>query len=149
MRHSQDKPNGVYILVNKDTQRLFVMNNKRVLEQMLCSTGTGKARYGSDEKQLFSGKTEEGTYTVSGILASSKFPSPFNPHRHPYGPWMFDFEENQFKAFGKALHGTDEPRKLGRRASAGCIRVSNVNVKILKRKYVRPGTKVYVIGSPE
>lgn len=136
---------NVYFLVNKDTQRLFVMKGNKVLEQMLCSTGTGKAVYDGDGEKMFSGRTENGTYMIDEMKLSSKTPSPDDPKRRPYGPWTLCFFEDE----AKALHGTDEPRKLGRRASAGCIRVSNENITKLKETYVGPGTEVLVIGSAD
>ena len=43
------------------------------------------------------------------------------------------------------IHGTNKEKKLGQRASGGCIRMSNSNIKKL-RSMVGSGTKVFIYG---
>ena len=42
-----------------------------------------------------------------------------------------------------AIHGTNQPSLLGRAVSAGCLRVSNAALGVLRR-YLQPGTPVII-----
>ena len=127
------------LIVDKSKQMIYVANKKgRILEKMLCSTGSGIERDG------YSGITPNGIYSIRDIVDSKDLSWIGDPTglRRPYSPWMFTLD---YEPEGLAIHGTDEPRKLGLPVTHGCIRVSKDNVIKLKQKYVDIGTLVGVI----
>ncbi len=126
-----------WLSIDKDEQKLYVMKGNDSIEEMLCSTGTEIRSNGYDCK------TREGRFKITSIENSSDYIWEPQPYRRPYGPWLFDIISLD-KDVSNAIHGTDEPEKLGRKASHGCIRVSNENITKLKEKYVMRGTHVIV-----
>jgi len=56
--------------------------------------------------------------------------------------------ENESASYrGIYIHGTNREQQLGRRASGGCVRVSNADVMWLAEN-IPPSTPVYILGDP-
>jgi lipoprotein-anchoring transpeptidase ErfK/SrfK len=46
-----------------------------------------------------------------------------------------------------SIHGNNDPAKLGKRATGGCIRMDNhEGLELIRRNILRPGTRVYITG---
>lgn len=127
------------LVVDKGNQTLYVLNQGRMVAEMPCSTGNGIPANG------YSGITPNGVYSIADIVDSKDLVWDGDPRgqRKPYGPWMFTLDDNPR---GLAIHGTDEPQKLGLAVTHGCIRVSYDDITRLKENYVDIGTLVEIIG---
>ena len=131
------------IVVDKERQELKVVDTQgRSIYVTRCSTGSNTPRVG------FSGVTCNGEYRVNDIYESSDFGWPdWDSPRKPYGPYMLELVTSEGKESSIAIHGTDEPEKLGKQVSHGCIRISNTDItKLVEKEIVGKGTLVSIIG---
>ena len=128
------------MVVDKSLQALSVYQrtNWIFVKEMSCSTGL---KLGKKEK-VGDKKTPEGLAYVLSVENSSNW---FFEKIKSYGPKFIRlmFEDYNKKDIG--LHGTNEPEKLGTRASLGCIRVSDPNIIELATNYVKPGTPCLIL----
>ena len=51
-----------------------------------------------------------------------------------YGPWFIRLK-TPWRGIG--IHGTHDPRSIGKNATEGCIRLRNEELKDLKEKYIK------------
>jgi lipoprotein-anchoring transpeptidase ErfK/SrfK len=135
-----EKP-GTIVVETKERQLYYVLPNKRAV------------RYGVAVGDEAFGWT--GTATVQRKAEWPDWNPPAEmkkrwPHVHPVpgGPnsplgarALYLFEGNRDTLY--RIHGTNEPEKIGRAASSGCIRMRNIDVVELYNR-VQPGTKVIV-----
>ncbi len=92
-------------------------------------------------------KTPEGIFSICQIQDSSTWEfqgKDANPEKGDYGPYFLRLGGGRWRSIG--IHGTNEPYKLGQRASHGCIRLANENIAEVKNKYVKEGTPVVIKG---
>jgi lipoprotein-anchoring transpeptidase ErfK/SrfK len=124
------------LLVNKEKQRLYVLHKKEIVRTMKCSTGTEK----KDQE------TPVGKYSIPKIEKTTDTEWIENEkERWKYGPWICYLVDNKGREVDIAIHGTDEPGKLGLPLSVGCIGVSNRNIIELVRNFVKVGTLVDIV----
>lgn len=71
-------------------------------------------------------------------------PAPKAPCRSPYGPYFIRLLTPPHEGIG--IHGTNDEASIGSRASAGCIRLHNDDLRRLLR-YVRIGMPVFITPS--
>lgn len=71
-------------------------------------------------------------------------PAPKTPYRSPYGPYFIRLLTPPHEGIG--IHGTNDEASIGSRASAGCIRLYNDDLRRLLR-YVRIGMPVFITPS--
>ena len=88
---------------------------------------TGKVK--GNKRKRGDNKTPEGNFTIKDIEYSGNWR--YNG-RKAYGPYFIRLNTGWS---GIGIHGTDEPYKLGKRASHGCIRTANRNIVEIKNKY--------------
>ena len=84
--------------------------------------------YTYDPSRLTFGKTAEGKLTIK--------PGPNNP----VGSTWIDLTKDTY-----GIHGTPDPRMVGKAASHGCVRMTNWDVRQLSQA-VKKGTKVAFVG---
>lgn len=132
------------IKVDKKCQSLYVIDKdkSKTIERMICSTGTEVLADGCDCI------TPTGTFRVKEIYDSIDWDwkGDSTRKRRPYGSYFCQLIDK----YGKnvpGLHGTDEPKKLGKPASHGCIRIDNKDITKLVKKYIKNGTLVEIIGT--
>ena len=141
--------NQYKVIINKQKNKLYVKKGNKVLEEIICSTGSGinqRVYHHLDNKIItYSGDTPNGTYKIKEIIYSKDLGWLGDPigQKRPYGHYIFALDNNPY---GIAIHGTDEPEKLGSPVTNGCVRVSNNDIKKLKEKYVKIGTLVEIMG---
>ncbi|MCM1291054.1 MAG: L,D-transpeptidase [Prevotella sp.] len=130
------------IYVDKQKMTLSYLDGKGhiVVSFPVC---LGK-NYGQ-KKQQGDLKTPEGSFYVVSIENSSKWDETHDdwngPGSGPYGPKFIRLKTPKFRGIG--IHGTNQPKSIGTRASEGCIRLNNNDLLKLV-KLVKPGLKVEV-----
>lgn len=131
MRHS--------LKVNKNSQELYVLDSEgRIVETMKCSTGHGSpTKYGK-------GTTPSGFYPITRIEDGREVAKILDQTEkwNPYGPYCIDLN---IPGRNIAIHGTDEPEKLGKPITSGCIRVSNDDITKLVEEFVKDRTLVEIV----
>lgn len=133
------------IVVDKGKMTLTVLDFRS--DTLLnCPMGCGR-EYG-DKRQEKDDRTPEGVFMVRRVENSVGWAhraSDGRVHKEAYGPRFIRLEYPPRHAIG--IHGTDEPSTIGLRASEGCIRISNKNVRTLA-SIAYPGMPVIILPSP-
>ncbi|TDL77089.1 L,D-transpeptidase [Rhodococcus qingshengii] len=130
-------PGDPFVIVNKTTNELALIDDNRV--QTVVSVGTGKT------KNL----TPEGLFTITIKAKDPYYRRKDIPGGDPNNPlgsrWIgFDAEETDGRTYG--IHGTNQPASIGRYVSQGCIRTQN---EIISSLYplIPLGTKILVTST--
>lgn len=120
-----------YLLISKDSLRLYVLNDKKDTLLVLpigCGMSFGNKMSKNDNK------TPEGIFKICSIENSSKWIHDFQDgngkRKGAYGRWFFRLRIPSFTGIG--IHGTCFPESIGSRCSEGCIRLRNEDLELLK-----------------
>jgi L,D-transpeptidase YbiS len=126
-------PAGTYVVVDQTQNRLYIMNDDKIVRAAVCSAGSGMVlkASGSSKKWVFD--TPRGVFKVRNKIANPIWKKP---------DWAFVEEgktlptnpEDRFEAGtlgkyalyledGYMIHGTLYTRLLGRSVTHGCIRL--------------------------
>lgn len=164
------KPTDKFILIDGAEQKLYVMQNFNSIRYMFCSTSA--SGFGNTNPNPESGPTSTGLMRVSGflgvgepvgtvfekgkkvtrdgktkiVLPADKSKTAYMTTRIIYLEGLQD-ENKNVRSRGIYIHGTNKEANLGKKASHGCIRVSNQNAVWLADN-IPVGTLVYVFGNP-
>lgn len=136
---SLDSLTNQYVIgIDKSQQKLIVYSNENgnwIFENEYdASTGINlgnKTKHGDH-------KTPEGLFYIKEIQNSKNW---LYQNKKAYGPWFMRLS-GKWSSIG--IHGTNEPEKLGKRASHGCIRVSNKSIDEIFSNYAIRGTAVLI-----
>lgn len=147
------KPQGMYIVVDTYRNRLWVVQDGKVLREALCSTGTGVVLVDPRNKKKWVFDTPLGERVIERKQKNPVWIKPDwafieegeEPPKDPaervdpyslgdYGLYMGD---------GYIIHGTLFKTLLGRRVTHGCIRLGDEDLEFLYRN-VPLGTRVYL-----
>lgn len=143
---------GRYVVISLTENRLYLMEESRVLWSAVVGTGTGTRLEGAGQKWEFT--TPRGMFRVQRkeknprwyvpdwqyIERKEPIPDPDDPRRWQRG--MLGTSA-LFLGEGIAVHGTNHPELLGQNVSHGCIRMSNEAVRYLYH-HVEVGTPVFI-----
>jgi len=146
---------GIVITVDVSLNRLYLFRDGQLVKESPAATGSEKVLKQGSHVWLF--RTPEGHLTVvrkiedpvwskpdwAFIEDGQRVPPPDSPRRKikgHLGRYALDLGE------GIMIHGTDEPRSIGRRMSHGCIRLPNDMLKTVYRS-AAIGTDVYIFES--
>ena len=146
---------GTIITVDVSTNTLYLFEDGQAVVKAPVATGTGKLLRSGNRVWAF--HTPRGHLKVlrkvvdpvwrkpdwAYIEDGDRIPPANSPARNirgHLGKYALDL------GGGVMIHGTDEPRSIGRKVSHGCVRLSN---KALKEVYqaVEVGTDVYIFES--
>ncbi|HDX9580030.1 TPA: L,D-transpeptidase [Bacillus pseudomycoides] len=125
------------IIVNKQTNRLAYIQDGKI--QNTFPVGTGKTN----------DLTPEGTFDV---VMKAKNPYyiakdiPGGSPENPLGSRWIGFNARGTDGSKYGIHGTNNPRSIGKYISQGCIRMHNKDVEYLYDR-IPIGTKVWVVKS--
>ena len=130
-------PGDPFIIVNKQTNEVALINENRV--QTVVSAATGKTE----------DLTPEGLFTITVKAPDPYYRKKDIPGGDPKNPlgsrWIgFDAENTDGRIYG--IHGTNDPSSIGKKISQGCIRLQNEAVQSLY-DYIPLGTKILVTSS--
>ncbi|NWQ39919.1 L,D-transpeptidase [Bacillus sp. EB106-08-02-XG196] len=130
-------PGDPFVIVNKTTNELALIDDNRV--QTVVSVGTGKT------KDL----TPEGLFTITIKAEDPYYRRKDIPGGDPENPlgsrWIgFDAQGTDGRIYG--IHGTNQPASIGRYVSLGCIRTQNEVISSLY-PIIPLGTKILVTST--
>ena len=117
--YSPAQASKIVAKIDISSQRMYVYKNGRKLYCWRVSTGRGRYR------------TPTGSYRPT-IMKRMHYSSKYNNAPMPY---------SIFFRGGYAVHGTNQIRRLGRRASHGCVRLHPKNAATLYRLVKRSGRR--------
>ena len=140
-------PEEYWIKIDKTRLRLYLIKGEDTLVKSYpVAIGRGKGSVKKDRLDLI---TPEGVFKVRRILQDASqlvydpawFNEPGEPQKGVYGSKLISF----YNPWQIAIHGTNSPRSVGRRATHGCIRMKNRDINTLVA-YVKPGMKIWIVG---
>jgi hypothetical protein len=140
--------NSSFIIINKADMTLYHYDYRGNLLQK-SGIATGKA-FGN-KKAVGDLKTPEGVFSVVDVEDASSWGHDFKDDtlgeiKGAYGPFFIRLAVPGQKGIG--IHGTHDSNSIGSRASEGCIRMQNSEVRKLANN-VKPSTIVVVVPGLE
>lgn len=117
-------PGKYRIEIDKAGYKLFLFKGDRLLKTY--GVAIGRNPDGADKQKKGDLRTPEGNFYVQSIEKSDKW---LHNGTFAYGPWFLRLKTPWQ---GIAIHGTDEPKSIGTKASEGCVRMHSEEVTELK-----------------
>ena len=139
-------PSGTSILIRKSEFRLYLLVNGNVVQSWPIALGKN-----AGQKEVVGDmKTPNGSFPVAEVLGSSDWTHDFGDGKGEiagaYGPYFISLDTSTLSGGawdGIGIHGTHDPASIGTRASEGCIRMNNEDLRALK-EYVNVGMQVTI-----
>lgn len=146
---------GTIITIDVSTNQAYLFRDGVLLKKSAAATGSDKVlRKG---RRVWWFRTPRGKHTVvrkiadpvwnkpdwAFVEAGKPVPPPDSPlrkERGTMGKYALDLGERVM------IHGTNDPKSIGRRVSHGCIRLPNDMLKLMWKE-VAVGTEVYIFDS--
>ena len=146
---------GTLVTIDVSTNQVFLFRDGELIRSSKAATGSDKIlRKGS---RVWWFRTPRGLHTVKRkvvdpvwtkpdwafIEEGKKVPPPDSPlrkERGTMGKYALDLGDRVM------IHGTNDPKSIGRRVSHGCIRLPHSMLKLLWKE-VPVGTPVYIFDS--
>lgn len=142
-----------YIVINTTYNRFFLYNNKKLIREGTCSTGSYK-RLQTAEGRSWTFKTPRGKFEIQGKRTNPSWHKPDwafieeglpvppkdSPLRwEPYvlGEYALDLGDSYM------IHGTIYKRQLGMPVTHGCVRMNDEDLEAVFRT-LNMGSKVYI-----
>jgi len=137
---------AAFIVVDKANMTLSVCDFRS--DTLLCVPMCCGRQLG-DKQTVSDDRTPEGVFKIRRIENSTEW-----PHYLPdgsaeygsYGPYFIRLDYPPMYRIG--IHGTKHPESMGKRASEGCVRVTNENILRIVH-YAYRGMPVIITSSPE
>ena len=139
-------PSGTSILIRKSEFRLYLLVNGNVVQSWPIALGKN-----AGQKEVVGDmKTPNGSFPVDEVLGSSDWTHDFGDGKGEiagaYGPYFISLDTSTLSSGawdGIGIHGTHDPASIGTRASEGCIRMNNEDLRALK-EHVNVGMQVTI-----
>ena len=139
------KADEYWIQVNKEQLRLSLYKGREVQKSWYVSIGKGKGTEKTSRMDLI---TPAVTYTIYRVVEDASklvfdpkwFAEEGEPQEGVYGTKLISF----YNKWQIAVHGTNAPWSVGRRATHGCIRMRNKEIEDLTT-YVKPKMKIEIV----
>jgi L,D-transpeptidase YbiS len=146
---------GTVITIDVSTNQAYLFRDAQLMKKSRAATGSDKVlRKG---RRVWWFRTPRGRHTVvrkivdpvwskpdwAFVEEGKPIPPPDSPLRREKGTmgrYALDLGERVM------IHGTNDPKSIGRRVSHGCIRLPNDMMKMLYRE-AEVGTEVYIFDS--
>lgn len=142
--HSSLQRQSGMILISKREMRLTLLDslqNPQLVLPIACGKNYGPKKEEGDMK------TPEGDFTIREINDSSAWKHDFKDGlgmiEGAYGPYFIRLWTNPHTGIG--IHGTHLPTSIGSRATEGCIRLANDDLRELVR-YIYVGMPVRILA---
>lgn len=143
------KAGEYWIKVNKQQLRLTLFKGDDIVKSWSVSVGKGRGKVKSSRLDLI---TPTGTFTIYRVIPDAEklvfdpawFDEPGEAAAGVYGSKLISF----YNKWQIAIHGTNNPRSVGRWATHGCIRLKNPDIEDLVT-YVKPKMKVVIVENNE
>lgn len=146
---------GTVITIDVSTNQLYLFRDGELLRKSLAATGSDKIlRKG---RRVWWFRTPRGKHTVQRKIVDPVWTkpdwafveegkpvpppnSPLRKERGTMGKYALDLGDRVL------IHGTNDPRSIGQRASHGCIRLPHDMLRVLWKE-AKVGTEVYIYDS--
>lgn len=143
------KENELWIGVNKEQLRLTLYGGYEPVKTFQVSIGRGRGTVKKSREDLI---TPSGTFTIYRVIEDATKlvydPAWFNEEGEPqegvYGAKLISF----YNKWQIAIHGTNNPGSVGKRATHGCIRLRNPDI-INLAQHVKKGMKLVIVEKNE
>lgn len=136
--------NAAMIVIDKEKMILSVMSYRS--DTLLC-VPIACGRQLGDKQTLTDDRTPEGVFRVRSLEDSSQWPHTLadgSVEYDAYGPFFIRLDYPPGHRIG--IHGTNRPETIGQRASEGCVRLLNENIrKVFRHVYI--GMPVVILPS--
>jgi L,D-transpeptidase ErfK/SrfK len=146
---------GTIITVDVSTNQVYLFRDGQLVRKSAAATGTDKVL--KKGRRVWWFRTPRGRHTVvrkvvdpvwtkpdwAFVEEGKPIPPPDSPlrkERGTMGKYALDLGDRVM------IHGTNDPKSIGRRASHGCIRLPNDMLKVLWKE-AEVGTEVYIYDS--
>lgn len=146
---------GTLVTIDVSTNQVYLFRDGELIRSSKAATGSDKILRKGDRVWWF--RTPRGLHTVKRkivdpvwtkpdwafIEEGKKVPPPDSPlrkERGTMGKYALDLGDRVM------IHGTNDPKSIGRRISHGCIRLPHSMLKLLWKE-VPVGTPVYIFDS--
>ena len=146
---------GTVVTIDVSTNQAFLFRDGELVKSSKAATGSDKVLRKGDKVWWF--RTPRGRHTVvrkivdpvwtkpdwAFIEEGKKVPAPDSPlrkERGTMGKYALDLGDRVM------IHGTNDPKSIGRRASHGCIRLPKDMLALLWKE-VPVGTEVFIFES--
>ncbi|HEX8255056.1 MAG TPA: L,D-transpeptidase [Thermoanaerobaculia bacterium] len=146
---------GTVITVDVSTNQAYLFKDGELIRKSAAATGSDKVLRKGTKVWWF--RTPRGRHTVvrkvenpvwtkpdwAFIEEGKKVPPPDSPLRKEkgtMGKYALDLGDRVM------LHGTNDPKSIGRRVSHGCVRLPNDMLRVLWKE-AQVGTEVYIFES--
>ncbi|MCR5347852.1 MAG: L,D-transpeptidase [Fretibacterium sp.] len=120
-----------WIRIDKGDYKLSLYRGKELVKTYSVAVG----RNPGDKRAIGDHRTPVGNFRVVSIENASKWKHDFGDGKGKiagaYGPWFIRLDAKGWKGIG--IHGTHDPDSRGTMATEGCIRLSNEEIRDLKR----------------
>jgi lipoprotein-anchoring transpeptidase ErfK/SrfK len=141
----QQTGEDVHILIRKSAFSLVLYKGQEVTKRYSVCIGKNPG----NKQQTGDRRTPEGDFVISQIQNSRHWVHDFGDGKGPvagaYGPWFLRLKAVSGKNWkGIGIHGTHDPASINTRASEGCVRMKNEELRELKR-LVHIGTPVTIL----
>ena len=146
-------PKGIYLLIDTGTNRLYLMRNRCVLREAVCSTGSGRFLPDPPRNREWTFDTPKGEFKIrrkvvnpvwikpdwAFIEEGEAIPRKQQDRLAPeeLGDYAMDLGD------GYLIHGTLYERSLGMSVTHGCVRLGAKDLEAVF-KSVKIGTPVYI-----
>jgi L,D-transpeptidase YbiS len=151
---AEPDPNEIYLIVDTQSQRLYVFRGATLLREAVVSTGSGKVLTVPAEERWWVFETPRGVRRVQKKIKSPVWfkpdwafieeGQPVPPPRDPsrvvrgiLGAYALDLGDSI------KIHGTNETNRLGEPVSHGCVRVGDEDLEFVYENTAE-GTRVFL-----
>ncbi len=151
---AEPDPNEIYLIVDTQSQRLYVFRGSTLLREAVVSTGSGKVLTVPAEDRWWVFETPRGVRRVQKKIKSPVWfkpdwafieeGQPVPPPRDPsrvvrgiLGAYALDLGDSI------KIHGTKETDRLGEPVSHGCVRVGDEDLEFVYENTAE-GTRVFL-----
>lgn len=146
-------PGGVYLVINTSDNHFFLYQNRKMIREGLCSTGSYiKLQTETEKHWVF--ETPKGVFTIKGKITDPVWHKPDwafveeglpippanHPSRYEYGV-LGDYA--LALGDGYMIHGTLYKRFLGQPVTHGCVRLNDEDLEAVY-KTLPVGAKVFI-----
>ncbi|MCX7795844.1 MAG: L,D-transpeptidase family protein [bacterium] len=141
--------NDYSIVIKKSEFKLYLYKGELLVKAYSIAIGKNPG----DKERVGDYRTPEGDFYINSIEDSRSWVHDFGDGKGPipgaYGPWFLrlytgaDRTKSGKTWEGIGIHGTHDPKSIGKMATEGCIRLKNEDIIELKEK-VKIGTPVKI-----
>lgn len=147
-------PTGVYIVIDRVHNRLWLYENGKMTLEALVSCGAGSILKDPKSQRVWIFDTPEGRFKIKSKRENPLWTAPDWEFIEANEPFPKNYEERVEEGMlgeyaldlnipGYMIHGTLYERLIGRNVTHGCVRVGRDNLRILWKK-VPIGATVFI-----